>query len=257
MGVDFSKFDTPPDSGLSLLEMLEFQEGIMPPVKQPPPGGEDEDIGDLSDVARVVGPVDWRGFPLKYIYRRAFSEMELLDTMAGEEFKDGHCYLFLSRGDVDLISYLKVISRQQHIHHLGLATWNANLTDFELLAHLKRKGRIGSIDCYLGSINKYGTEARKNVYEYRKRMAEFKDVTVKVIKTHIKTFFGDGDKFPFVITGSPNLSTNVNSEAVCVIIDKGAYEFYRDFFHSERRLDTQDDDRPDYHNDAPPQAGAH
>lgn len=230
---DFSKLQ---DYKGATFEDAELRKGIMPPLKERPEEEEQEAeaVGELTEVAKVIGPTDFRGIPLKYAYRRAFSEMQLLDAMQGEEFRDGYCYCFLTRGDVDLISYLKIVSRQQHIHHLGVATWNANIPDFETLAYLKRKGRIGAMDIFLGSINRAQSEARKNVNEYRRIMAEFPDVTIKVVKTHIKTFYGDGDRFPFVITGSPNLNTNVNSEAVCVIIDRGAYEFYRDFFQTEK-----------------------
>lgn len=238
--IDMTKFGPPDRVTLSLMEKLELREGIMPPLKKEEQPEDARLDGKLNEVAKVIGPTDFRGLSLKYAYRRAFSEMELMESMRGEEFQDGHCYLFLTRGDVDLISYLRIIARQQHIDHLGLSTWNANLPDFEMLAYLKREGRIGSIDIHLGTINREGYEARKNVTEYRRIMSEFPDVDVKVVKTHIKCFYGDGDKFPFVITGSPNLSTNVNSEAVCVIIDKGAYEFYDSFFKTERRLFEHD-----------------
>ena len=49
----------------------------------------------------------------KYLYRRAFSEMSLLDACQEFEFQNGHAYHFITGGDVDSLSYLKAILRQQ------------------------------------------------------------------------------------------------------------------------------------------------
>lgn len=196
----------------------------------------DPDDTKLNETARIIGPMTHMGLPVKYAYRRAYSEMELLDAFADADFEPGQCWVCLSRGDVDLISYLKVIARRQRITSLGLSTWNANLQDFETLATMKRNGKIGSITAVLGIINKYGSENRHNVTEYRRILGDWDDVTVKVAKTHIKAFWGSGEKFPFVITGSANLNTNVNMEAVCILIDDGARNFYDEFFKDVRTL---------------------
>ena len=196
----------------------------------------DPDDTKLNETSRIIGPMTHQGFSVKYAYRRAFSEMELLDAFDGVNFEPGQCWVCLTRGDVDLISYLKIVARQQRITSLGLSTWNANLQDFETLATMKRNGKIGSITAVLGIINKYGSENRHNVTEYRRILGDWDDVTVKVAKTHIKAFWGSGEKFPFVITGSANLNTNVNMEAVCILIDDGARNFYDEFFKDVRTL---------------------
>lgn len=47
----------------------------------------------------------------KYEYRRAFSEMKLLDLCGEFKFTEGHSYNFLTGGDIDSLSFLKCILR--------------------------------------------------------------------------------------------------------------------------------------------------
>lgn len=59
----------------------------------------------------------------KYEYRRAFSEMKLLDLCGEFKFTEGHSYNFLTGGDIDSLSFLKCILRQQDLEHCLAATW--------------------------------------------------------------------------------------------------------------------------------------
>lgn len=215
--IDLTKLDAPLDE-----------------VADPEPSSPSADDNKMNEPARVVGPVTYRGFPLKYEYRRAYSELQLLDLLQGKTFREGTCYVFLSRGDVDLMSYLQVTFRMQYrIAYLGLSTWNANLPDVARLMKYYDEGRIREMDLFLGTVNKYGAEARQNVEEYRKLAGDRPGIRVSVAKTHIKAFWGYGQEFPFVITGSANLNTNVNMEAMTVIIDWGAFRFFKGFFGEE------------------------
>lgn len=47
----------------------------------------------------------------KFEYRRAFSEIQLLDTLGGKfEFEAGKAYHFLTAGNIDSLSFLKAVS---------------------------------------------------------------------------------------------------------------------------------------------------
>lgn len=214
--IDLSKLDAPLDE-----------------VADPDPSGPSADDSKMNEPARVVGPVTYQGFPLRYAFRRAYSELQLLDLLAGEVFQEGTCYVFLSRGDVDLMSYLQVVLRMQHIHHLGMSTWNANLPDVARLVQLHDQDRIRKMNLFLGTVNKYGAEARQNIEEYRKLAGDRPDIRISIAKTHIKAFWGIGPQFPFVITGSANLNTNVNMEAMTVLVSYEAYAFFCDFFKEQ------------------------
>lgn len=207
------------------LSKLDIQED---PTENDVPSVDDT---KMNETARVIGPMTYRGFPLRYAYRRAYSELQLLDGLSGEVFQEGTCYVFLSRGDVDLMSYLQAVVRMQRIDQLGLSTWNANLPDVARLVQLHDEGRIGRMDLFLGTVNRVGAEARQNIEEYRRTAEGRPDIRIVVAKTHAKAFWGVGPSFPFVITGSANLNTNVNMEAMTVLVDRGAYELFNAFFN--------------------------
>lgn len=217
--IDLTKLDAPLDE-----------------VADPEPSGPSADDSKMNEPARVVGPVTYQGFPLRYAYRRAYSELQLLDLLAGEVFQEGTCYVFLSRGNVDLMSYLQVVLRMQDVTRLGLSTRNANLPDISRLVQLHDEGRIGRMDLLLGTVNRVGAEARQNIEEYRKLAGDRPDIRISVAKTHIKAFWGIGAQFPFVITGSANLNTNVNMEAMTVLVDREAYRFFDEFFNEAETI---------------------
>ena len=214
--IDLTKLDAPLDE-----------------VADPEPSGPSADDSKMNEPARVVGPVMYQGFPLRYAYRRAYSELQLLDLLAGEVFREGTCYVFLSRGDVDLMSYLQVVLRMQDVTRLGLSTWNANLPDVSRLVQLHDEGRIGRMDLFLGTVNRVGAEARQNIEEYRKLVGDRPDIRISIAKTHIKAIWGIGPQLPFVIAGSANLNTNVNMEAMTVLVSYEAYAFFCDFFKEQ------------------------
>lgn len=62
-------------------------------------------------------------FTPEYLYRRAYSEVKLLDLFGTFDFKVGHCYNFLTAGDIDGMSYLKALLRSQRLSHCILLTW--------------------------------------------------------------------------------------------------------------------------------------
>lgn len=217
--IDLTKLDAPLDE-----------------VADPEPSGPSADDSKMNEPARVVGPVTYQGFPLRYAYRRAYSELQLLDLLAGEVFQEGTCYVFLSRGNVDLMSYLQVVLRMQDVTRLGLSTWNANLPDIYRLVQLHDEGRIGRMDLFLGTVNRVGAEARQNIEEYRKLAGDRPDIRISIAKTHIKAFWGIGAQFPFVITGSANLNTNVNMEAMTVLVDREAYRYFDEFFNEAETI---------------------
>ena len=65
---------------------------------------------------------------LKYEYRRAFSETKLLDCNI--EFKQDHSYNFITSGDVDALSYLKLILRHvKKIDYFIFSTWCMSADD--------------------------------------------------------------------------------------------------------------------------------
>ena len=160
------------------------------------------------------------------IYRRAFSETQLLDILP-LNMKDGDSYHCITAGDVDALSYLKVIIRQQNIDYLLFSTWCMAGDDVLQFDEWLKSGKIKKIDAYVGEIF-----PRSYVHEYEalKRILKRCEGRIVVFKNHSKIFAGTGDKFAFGIETSANINTNPRTENGCITIGAEIYEFYKQYF---------------------------
>ena len=162
----------------------------------------------------------------KNIYRRAFSETQLLDIL-GFDFKNGESYHVITGGDVDALSFLKVILRQQKLEYCLFSTWCMASEDIYQIEEWLQNKTIKKIDAYVGEIFP-GT--------YRMEYAKLKPIIEKyggrvaVFKNHSKIFAGYGKKFHFGIETSANINTNPRTENGCITIGKDIYEFYKEYF---------------------------
>lgn len=165
----------------------------------------------------------------KYLYRRAFSETSLLDACEKFEFKDGHAYHFITGGDVDSLSYLKAILRQQPLSYCLFSTWCMAAEDILQFEVWLQTGCIERLDAYVGEIfpNSYRVEYQllKDVFARNRGGGR-----IAVFKNHSKIYAGIGPKFAFAVETSANINTNPRTENGCITIDHGIYEFYREFF---------------------------
>jgi hypothetical protein len=162
-----------------------------------------------------------------YLYRRAFSETQLLDVLP-REFKTGDSYHCLTGGDVDSLSYLKVVLRQQNLEYCLFSTWCMAAEDVLQFDKWIQSGKIKKLDAYVGEIfpNQYRIEygMLKNLF------GKHKCGRIAVFKNHSKIYAGYGDEFYFGIETSANINTNPRTENGCITIDKGIYDFYKAYF---------------------------
>jgi hypothetical protein len=161
------------------------------------------------------------------IYRKAFSETQLLDVLP-KEFKDGESYHCITAGDVDSLSYLKVVLRQQNLDYCLFSTWCMAADDILQIEEWLQSGKIKKLDAYVGEIfpGTYKMEWRKLNEVFDK----YKCGRIAVFKNHSKIYAGYGDKFYFGFEGSANINTNPRTENGCITIDKGIFEFYKSYF---------------------------
>jgi len=162
----------------------------------------------------------------QYLYRRAFSEISLLDLNL--ELKNGYSYNFLTGGDVDSLSFLKIILRAQNLDYCLFSTWCMAAEDILQIDEWIEKGKIKKLDAYVGEIfpNSYKVEYSMLKNLFKKHNCG----RIGVFKNHSKIYSGYGDKFYFGIQTSANINTNPRTENSCITIDKGIYEFYRQYF---------------------------
>jgi hypothetical protein len=160
------------------------------------------------------------------IYRRAFSETQLLDIV-DLDFQDGDSYHFITGGDIDSLSYLKVVLRQQDLDYCLFSTWCMASEDIYQIEEWLAQGKIKKMDAYVGEIfpSTYRLEYKMLVPVIKKYGGR-----VAVFRNHAKIFAGYGNKFYFGIETSANINTNPRTENGCITISKEIYEFYRSYF---------------------------
>ena len=160
------------------------------------------------------------------VYRRAFSETQLLDLIPSE-LQNGDTVHCITAGDVDGLSYLKVILRQQALDYCLLRTWGMANDDILQIEEWINAGFIKKMDVYVGEIfpGTYKVE-----YVELQRVITPEIGRIVVFRNHSKIFAGYGDKFHFGIQTSANVNTNPRTENGCITISKEIFNFYKDYF---------------------------
>lgn len=167
----------------------------------------------------------------RYEYRRAFSEVRMLESMQYVKLQDGVTYNFITGGDVDSLTYLKIVLNQHDLDYALCSTWCMAAEDILQLQEWYTAGRIRKPDMYVGEIfpNSYKVEWSmvKGFYDAHPEAGR-----VAVFRNHSKIYAGcnEKEKFYFGIQTSANINTNPRTEQGSITIDKGIYEFYREYF---------------------------
>ena len=154
----------------------------------------------------------------RYEYRRAFSEVRMLESMQYVKLQDGVTYNFITGGDVDSLTYLKIVLNQHDLDYALCSTWCMAAEDILQLQEWYTAGRIRKLDMYVGEIfpNSYKVEWSmvKGFYDAHPEAGR-----VAVFRNHSKIYAGCNEK-----------DTNPRTEQGSITIDKGIYEFYREYF---------------------------
>lgn len=167
----------------------------------------------------------------QYEYRRAFSEVRLLEAMQHVRLQNGVTYNFITAGDVDSLSYLKVVLNQHDLDFCLCSTWCMSAEDVLQMQQWYDAGKIRHFDMYLGEIfphsYKIEWEMVKQFY-----LAHPDAGRVAIFRNHSKIYAGCNiaEDFYFGIQTSANINTNPRTEQGSITIDKGLYDFYKEYF---------------------------
>lgn len=168
-------------------------------------------------------------FSKQYLYRRGFSEARLLEAMKLEKFHKGQCWHFITAGEVDSLSFLKVVLlHQPKLHYLLFSTWCMAAEDILQFGEWIDQGVIEHLDCYVGEIfpNSYRVEWQM----LNELVNRTKCGRIAVFRNHSKVYAGYGDDFHFTIECSANINTNPRTEQACITIDEGVMQFYKEYY---------------------------
>lgn len=157
---------------------------------------------------------------------RVMSEANLDDALDWH-MEEGCAYHVISYGDVDSLTFLKHIVKQQRIRYAMLATWCMAKADAEEMRSWVRRGDVGRFDFYVGEIFKSG---------YRGCLEVLDDICKQTggrtarIRNHSKLMCFFGERFSGTIESSANVDTNPRIEQTCITINRDLAGFYKEFF---------------------------
>lgn len=165
-----------------------------------------------------------------FLMRRAYGEDALLQRMGIEPLHENHSYHCITGGNVDSLSYLKVVLlHQKHLRYLLCSTWCMAAEDIYQLQEWCETGVIDHLDMYVGEIfpSTYIVEWRmlNELYTKHPNLGR-----LKCFRNHSKIFAGFGDKFDFAIETSANINTNPRTEQGVINISHDLAKFYKDYF---------------------------
>lgn len=151
-----------------------------------------------------------------------------LDEVAPWYFEPGTAYHFISAGDVDSLTFLRHILKQQRARYVLVSTWCMVKRDAEEMRSWLDRGMVGRFDYYVGEVFKRGYRGCLDVLEATAaacggRVARFRN--------HSKLMVILGEEWDAVIESSANVDTNPRTEQTCITVgDTGLAHFYLDYF---------------------------
>lgn len=160
----------------------------------------------------------------RYVERRIKSELALEEALPWH-FEEGTAYHCFSFGDVDALTYLRAIIKQQRVEYALLSTWCMAATDVEEIGKWLDRGDLGHIDFYVGEIFQ---ASYAPIYLMLSEMVKARGGRVAIFRNHSKVMAGFGERFDFAIESSANVNTNPRSECAVVTVDTGLARFYKE-----------------------------
>lgn len=169
--------------------------------------------------------------------KRVMSELALEKELPWH-FEEGVTYHCLSFGDVDSLTYLRVVVKQQHLKYALLSTWSMASEDISEIRQWIEKGYIDRVDFYVGDIFK-GVYRR----QYDELIALCKELGGRVcmLMNHSKVMVMLGDRFDVLVESSSNVNSNPRIENTAITVSTELALWYKEqfdgFFSFDRDFD--------------------
>ena len=164
----------------------------------------------------------------KFLYRRAFSTLQLLKAITEEDLKLGNSIHVITGGNVDQLSYLELMLMQQPLDYCLISTWVMGEEDIKQIEEWFEQGKLHKVDFYVGEI--FPTQYTIGFAMLNNLIKKTECGRVAVFRNHSKVIAGYGARYPFVVETSANVNTNPRTEQGVITIDKGLMEFYKSYY---------------------------
>ena len=178
----------------------------------------------------------------RHAMRRVHSELALEKELPWY-FEQGVSYHCISFGDVDSLTYMRVIVKQQRIKYALLSTWCMASEDIAEIRSWIERGYIGRVDFYVGEIFKASYYRQ---YEELQDLCKTLGGRVAICRNHSKVMVLIGEKWDAVIETSANVNTNPRIENAVITTDSQLAFWYKDFFDGIKSFERNFDDVTPY-----------
>mgnify|MGYP002623413712 CR=1 FL=1 len=162
----------------------------------------------------------------QHVMRRVLSELKLEKELPWH-FEQGVSYHCISFGDVDSLTYMRTIVKQQKIKYALVSTWCMASEDIVEIKSWIERGYIGRCDFYIGEIFK---SSYYKQWEELTALCKKLGGRVCMARNHSKVMVLFGEKFSAVIESSANVNTNPRIENTVITVDDELARWYKNFF---------------------------
>ena len=157
---------------------------------------------------------------------RLLSESRL-DGALDWHLEPGCAYHVISAGDVDSLTYLRHIAKDQRVEYAIVATWCMATKDAEEMRSWVERGLVGRFDFYVGEIFKDGYRGCRDVLD---EICATCGGRVARFRNHSKVMVVYGECYDCAVESSANVDTNPMTEQTCITVDSGLADFYKDYY---------------------------
>lgn len=164
---------------------------------------------------------------------RILSEAEL-SKIADWHFEKNVAYHFITAGDVDSLTFLRWILRQQPLKYACISTWCMSPKDAEEMLTWLDRGLVQRFDFYVGEIFKDGYRGCRDILD---KICKKCGGRVARFRNHSKLMACYGRDFDFVIESSANIDTNPRTEQTCITTVRDLADFYINYFNKINDFD--------------------
>lgn len=217
-----------------------FAEETKPEKKEKKQSGGGNDMTPL-EIQEVTTTVRVKKTINRHRMRRILSEANL-EKQLPWHFNAGETYHCISWGDVDSLTYMRSIVKQQRIKYALISTWCMAMEDINEIDEWLSRGYAERVDLYCGEIFR-GTYAAE--YEAAVELEKKHGGRLCIFRNHSKVMVLIGERFDAVIESSANVNTNPRTEQTVITIDSELAKWYKDIFDGVISFDrTFDDVKP-------------
>lgn len=187
------------------------------------------DANDAKVVADAVELPHAKSTPNYRHIARTFMSEVALDEHLPWHLAPGDCYHCFSYGEIDQISYIRHLLKDQRAEYMMIATWAIDTAGVCDLFKWMDDGLIGRLDVWIGDY----VRKRHDGKEYRNLLdgVTARGGKVCCFFNHAKIVVIFGERYDVVLESSANINWNPRSENAVITVSSELAEFYRDVFY--------------------------